>query len=394
MAVKAPLLHDESAVEMRIGIVTETYPPEVNGVALMLASLTGGLADLGHAVTVIRPQRKGARDAGAPGVTIVPVPGAPLPAYPALRFGLPVLRRIRRVWEADSPDAVYIATEGPLGWAAARVAGELGVPVLSGYHTRFDEFASHYHLGFAGGWIGRWLKRFHNNTSGTLVPTEELRQSLVEKGYRNVTVLRRAVDTARFDPVHRDPGLRRTWGAGPDTPVVAYVGRIAPEKNLDLVVRAFDAFRSECPGARMLWVGDGPARAALEREHPGHIFAGMRHGEDLARHYASADVFLFPSLTETYGNVTLEAMASGLAVVAFDYGAAREFITSGTNGYLAPRDEAERFIGWARHLARHPEARDHLRANARRAVSRLSPRSVAEDFADLMRAAANRECRP
>lgn len=387
MAVKATLIPANAAdAVLRIGVITETYPPEVNGVALTLSNLVRGLADLGHEVTVIRPRR---RDhvtgfAGGRRVKVFPVPGAPLPAYPDLRIGLPALKRIRRLWRAERPAVVYIATEGPLGWAAARVARELGIPAVSGYHTRFDEFAKHYRLGFAGSWISRYLRRFHNNTRATVVPTEALRRSLTERGYRNVALLRRAVDTARFNPNRRDPALRREWGVDDDTPVVIWVGRIAPEKNLGLTMRAFRAFQQECPDSRMVWVGDGPARAGLERQYPDCHFAGMRLGDDLARHYASADAFFFASLTETYGNVTLEALASGLAVVAFDYGAAHENITQGTDGLLAPVDEPEQFIGWARYLGRHPGARARLRANARKAVAELKPRRVAEDFAGLL----------
>jgi glycosyltransferase involved in cell wall biosynthesis len=386
MVAKAPLIPPiAETAALRVAIVTETYPPEVNGVALTLATLARGLSGLGHAVTVIRPQRNDLEEVAEDRVKVFPVPGAPLPAYPDLRIGLPTLSRIRRVWRSERPDAVYIATEGPLGWAAARVARELGIAAISGYHTRFDEFARHYRLGFAGSWISRYLRRFHNSTRATLVPTEELRESLLDKGYRNVTVLRRAVDTTLFDPVRRDPALRREWGVNDDTPVVIWVGRIAPEKNLELTMRAFHAFRDECPGARLVWVGDGPARAGLERRYPDCIFAGMRHGEDLARHYASADAFFFASLTETYGNVTLEALASGLAVVAHDYGAAREHIMSGTDGFLAPVDEPSQFVGWARHLGRHADSRARVRSNARRAVTGLDPIQVAESFAELLR---------
>lgn len=373
------------AVALRVGIVTETYPPEVNGVALTLANLARGLSGLGHGVTVIRPERHDLDTAAVDRVRVATVPGAPLPAYPELRIGLPVTRRIRRLWQAERPDAVYIATEGPLGWAAARVARELDIPTISGYHTRFDDFARHYHLGFAGHWISRYLRRFHNRTHATLVPTAELRRSLTDAGYRNVTVLPRAVDTKLFDPARRDPALRREWGVDEDTPVVIWVGRIAPEKNLELTIRAFRAFREEIPGARLVWVGDGPARVRLERRCPDCHFAGMRHGEDLARHYASADAFFFASLTETYGNVTLEALASGLAVVAHDYGAAHERITPGFDGVLAPLDEPEKFVGWARYLGRDPGTRARLRANARRAVAGLSPGRAAEDFAQILR---------
>ena len=139
-----------------------------------------------------------------------------------------------------------------------------------------------------------------------------------------------------FNPARRSAQLRRQWGVEDDDPVVAYVGRIAPEKNLPLVLSAFSAMRQRAPRARLVLVGDGPERARIQRLHPEHVFAGMRTHEDLACHYASADVFLFPSLTETFGNVTIEAMASGLAVVAFDYAAAREHIVHGESGVLAP----------------------------------------------------------
>lgn len=391
MVAKAPLIPPiAETAALRVAIVTETYPPEVNGVALTLATLARGLSDLGHGVTVIRPQRHDLVEVAGDRVKVFPVPGAPLPAYPDLRIGLPTLSRIRRLWRSERPDAVYIATEGPLGWAAARVARELGISAVSGYHTRFDDFARHYRLGFAGGWISRYLRRFHNNTRATLVPTEELRGSLYDAGYRNVTILRRAVDTTLFDPARRDPVLRGEWGVNDDTPVVIWVGRIAPEKNLELTMRAFHAFRDECPGARLVWVGDGPARAELERRYPDCHFAGMRHGEDLARHYASADAFFFASLSETYGNVILEALASGLAIVAHDYGAAHEHITPGTDGLLAPVGDSEQFIGWARHLGRYPGSMARLRANARKSVAGLSPHRVAEDFAELLRHHAER----
>ncbi len=390
MVAKAPLIPPiAETAALQVAIVTETYPPEVNGVALTLATLARGLSELGHGVTVIRPQRNDLEEATGDRVKVFPVPGAPLPAYPDLRVGLPVVTRIRRQWRAERPDVVYIATEGPLGWAAARVARELGIPAVSGYHTRFDDFARHYHLGFVGHWISRYLRHFHNRTRTTLVPTDELRRKLIDSGYRNVTVLRRTVDTRLFNPTRRDPELRKAWGIDDETPAVIWVGRIAPEKNLDLTIRAFRAFQAGCPGSRLIWVGDGPARAGLQRRYPDCHFAGMRHGEDLARHYASADAFFFASLTETFGNVTLEALASGLAVVAHDYGAAHEYITSGTNGFLAPVGEDEQFIAWARYLGRHSDVRARLRANARKSVAGLEPGRVAKDFAGLLRQYVN-----
>lgn len=367
-----------------IGLVTETYPPEINGVALTLARLVRQLVVQGHRITVVRPQRPDDTAPHPENVEIVRVPGAPLPAYPELRFGLPVLRRLRQLWRRRRPDVLYIATEGPLGWAAARAARELGIPAVSGFHTRFDKFADHYHLSFAGGWIERYLRRFHNNTLATVVPTADLKAVLERRGYDNVVVAPRAVDTERFNPTRRDGSLRAEWGVVAGHPVVVWVGRLAPEKNLELTIKAFEAFQHECPEAKMVWVGDGPARESLQRRHPNHVFAGMRHGEDLARHYASADVFFFASETETFGNVVLEALASGLAVVAYDYGAAREHIIAGTDGYLAPLGDERQFIGWARHLGRHPDARRRLRHNAPSCVVGLKPAMVAARFAEML----------
>ena len=187
---------------------------------------------------------------------------------------------------------------------------------------------------------------------------------LAGAGFRNVEVIARGVDTARFDPSRRSEALRGDWGASPQDPVAIHVGRLAPEKNLDVLADAFDAFRRAAPGARCVVVGDGPAREALARRCPYAVFAGTRSGEDLATHFASADVFLFPSLTETFGNVTLEAMASGLAVVAFDYGAAALHIRNGCDGLLVPNGEAGGFASHSAALAAVPR---HARAMGGRA---------------------------
>ena len=174
----------------------------------------------------------------------------------------------------------------------------------------------------------------------------------------------RGIDNELFHPGRRSAELRRQWSVTDDQLVVSYVGRIAAEKNLPLVLRAFDAIRQNLPSARLLLVGDGPLRKRLAQQHPEHIFAGMRHGEDLATHYASSDLFLFPSLTETFGNVTTEALASGLPVVAYRTAAAAELVSTGHNGPLRePGDEAA-FIAGAVELARLPATRAMASANA------------------------------
>lgn len=369
---------------MRIAVVTETYPPEVNGVAHTVHGFVEQLAGLGHAVELVRPRQPEAAAVDAPGDAHTLVPGAGIPRYPGLRFGLPSARRLRSLWSARRPDAIYIATEGPLGWSALRVANALGIPAATGYHTRFDEYLAHYGARLLTPAAAAWLRGFHNAGQATLVPTRALRDDLAARGFRHARVLPRGVDTTLFDPARRDETLRASWSVGRSGLAVAFVGRIAPEKNLDLAVRAFDAIAAAVPGARMVWIGDGPARERLESRHVGHVFAGMRRGEDLARHFASADLFLFPSLTETFGNVTLEAMASGVPTVAFDDGAAREHLVDGVHGRKAPRGDADAFVAASVALARAAPARAPMGAAARDAVAGLTREAVARALADLL----------
>jgi glycosyltransferase involved in cell wall biosynthesis len=376
---------------MRIAIVTETWPPEINGVALTVQSLATGLAALGHAVEVVRPRQDDDAAAGLEGLEHLPMPGAALPRYPGLRFGLPAHRRLHRRWSRQRPDVVYIATEGPLGLTALGAARRLGIPVSTGFHTRFDDYARHYGLGFLTPIVYAYLRRFHNRADATLVPTAELAGFLEANRFRNVRLLRRAVDTTLFHPSRRDTALRRDWRVGDDGLAVLYVGRIAPEKNLEVAVRAFRAIQARHAAARFVLVGDGPARKALSAAHPDFVFAGVRRGADLARHYASGDLFLFPSLTETFGNVTLEALASGVPVVAFDYGAAREHMQGADVGARIPFDDGDAFAAAAVALADDTARRARLRESARAAVEGLDPASVSTSFAELLGDLAGRK---
>jgi len=321
-----------------IAFVTETYPPEVNGVAMTVGRLVGGLRELGHRVSVIRP-RQGKSDTG--GEHELALPGLPLPGYPGLRFGLPAGGRLARQWRQRRPDLVHVVTEGPLGWSAVSTARRLGIPVTSGFHTNFDRYSVHYGVGWLRPAVAAYLRTLHRRTRATMVPTAALAADLAGEGIAGVRVVGRGVDTALYDPARRSPGLRSSWGVAHGAPVCLYVGRLAPEKNLALARRTFAAIRARHSAARMVWVGDGPSATQLAAEHPDHHFAGLRRGDDLAAHYASADLFLFPSLTETYGNVVAEAMASGLPVVAYRSAAAAELVEHEQNGVVAsPGDES------------------------------------------------------
>lgn len=363
---------------MRVSLVSETYPPEINGVALTVRDLAHGLAARGHAVQVVRPLRPD--QIPEPGLVTLGVPSVALPRYPGLRLGLPAGARLRRAWRTTPPDVIYVTTEGPLGWSALRAARRLGIPACTGFHTRFDNYAAHYGAAWATPLVLAYLRRFHRRAAATLVPTRALAQELAGLGIDNVCILRRAVDTALFNPGRRDPQLRDAWGVDGDAPVALYVGRIAQEKNLDLAVRAFRALQARVPEARFVWVGDGPVRAELAKTNPDFLFAGMRTGKDLARHYASADLFLFPSLSETFGNVTLEAMASGLAVVAFDHGAAHEYLADGIGGMRVRASDTRGFVGATYAIGVDPVLRATMGRNARLRVEALSPESVVADF--------------
>jgi glycosyltransferase involved in cell wall biosynthesis len=354
---------------LRVALVTETYPPEVNGVALTIDQLVRGLCARQHDIQLIRPRQARHEVPGSvQGLEQVLTRGMPIPRYPQLRLGMPAKRALQAMWATRRPDIVHIATEGPLGWSALRLAHKLRLPVTTDFRTNFHAYSRHYGVGWLKKPIVAYLRRFHNQADCTMVPTPGLKLELEAMGFERVRVVARGVDTQRFDPARRSEALRAAWGVGSGDPVVLSVGRLAPEKNLDLLVQAHDAMRRVNPAVRLVVVGDGPEREALQQRCPQALLVGEKRSDDLAIHYASADVFLFPSLTETFGNVTLEAMASGLAVVAFDYAAAAEVVAHGDNGLRVPFGDADAFTRRAADLGANAELRQRLRQGARSAM--------------------------
>ncbi len=340
----------------KVAVVTETYPPDINGVAHTLSKIVQGLQANGHLIWLIRPRQQAAQVANSDErLEEVLVKGMPIPFYKQLRMGLPAKRHLTRLWTLQRPDLVHIATEGPLGWSALQAATKLKLPVSTDFRTNFHAYSQHYGMAWLSGAILAYMRKFHNRAQATMVPTQQLQIQLADKGFQRLYVVPRGVDTHNFSPMLRDPALRADWGVAPQGRVLLYVGRLAAEKNLQLVVKTYASVKVAHPDVRLVLVGDGPMRAELQARHPDIIFAGFRTGADLARHYASADIFLFASKTETFGNVTLEAMASGLAVVAFDHAAAGEIIRTGVNGILADPASESSFVMGAQTLLNAPD---------------------------------------
>jgi glycosyltransferase involved in cell wall biosynthesis len=319
---------------MRLVLVTETFPPEVNGVARTLGRWLEAFRRRGHSVQVIRPRQLPER--GTPNRVL----GLRIPFYPELRFGLASPLRLSRTLARARPDLVHIATEGPLGLAALVAAGRLGVPVAASFHTNFDYYAAHYGLGPLKSVIVGYLRWFHNRAAVTLVPSASTCRRLDELGFCRVELWSRGVDSELFHPRCRDAELRSSLGLGPDDCLLLYAGRLAAEKNVIALLEAFTRLRARlepdrCERVRLALVGDGPLAASLKvLSLPGVVLPGMQLGKELSRWYASADIFAFPSVSETFGNVVLEALASGLPVVAYDCPGVNEQIVHDKNGLL------------------------------------------------------------
>jgi glycosyltransferase involved in cell wall biosynthesis len=295
-------------------------------------------------------------------------------------MGLPAKSALVRAWLEARPEVVHIATEGPLGWSALAAARALGLPVATDFHTNFHAYSRDYGMAWLARPVMAWLRRFHNRADCTMVPTAEMAEQLAAAGYRGLRVVGRGVNPQVFSPERRSAELRERWGADEATPVALCVSRFAREKNFPLVIRAFEEMRRVAPQTCLVLVGDGPLTEELRRRNVGYVIAGRLVNGELSAHYASADVFLFPSTTETFGNVTLEAMASGLGIVAYDYAAARAHLEHERSALLAPFDDTGAFLALARRMATEPELARRLGREARAAAESLTWERIVDDF--------------
>jgi len=341
-----------------------------------------------HEVTVYRPRYPHMADAAPAGspFTEVGMPGMPIPGYPMLRLGFPAHGLLQRRWTQNRPDLVHVVTEGPLGASAVSTALRLKIPVTSSYHTQFHAYTGHYGIGLMKTATLAWLRRVHNRTRRTFAPTAELCTELTQLGFTGMDVLSRGVDTRHFHPHNRSEELRRSWGAEPQDPVVLHAGRFAREKNYPLLLEAWTAMRQVQPRLKFVLVGDGPLRGRLQRDFPSASFAGFMDRATLGKYYASADLYVHCSLTETFGNVLTEAMASGLASVSFDYAAGHLFVRHEINGLLAPCDRPDLLMAAATRLATDEVMRRRLGAAAAETMAAQSWQKVIARFEESLQA--------
>ena len=367
---------------MRIAYITETYPPEDNSVALFVERTVLFLRDRGHEVELIRPRQSG--ESSSDTVNEWRSASLPFPRRPDLRCGLAFVETLNKRFARSRPELVHIATQGPLGHSALLAAEQRGLPVTTDFQTDFHSYTREYRLGILQPFIRNYLRKFHNRGRRTFVPSHSVQNDLVVEGFQRLEVVGRGVDTDLFSPAMRSRQLRAAWGVIQDDQLVLlYVGRLIPEKNVALALRAFEIVRYLRPLTRMIVVGDGPLHRQLETAFPDAQFVGAKQGEDLARHYASADLFVLPCESKTFGNVTLEAMSSGLAVIAFNTAAAADHISHGENGaVVAPGDQLGFMEAVCRHAAIDRELLAPMRTSARKKALNVTWDKVLGNFED------------
>ncbi len=339
---------------------------------MTLGKLVDGLRARGHLVYVLHT-------APEEGQGEVKLQSLPLLGYPEVRFGFPKKGKLLKRWQKKRPDALYVATESLLGFSAMKVARRLGIPTIAGFHTNFHHYMKQYHLGKMQNAALAYLRRVHDMANCTLVPSEDVKSMLERDGFNNIKLMGRGVDTTLFSPDKRSAELRMRWGARPSTPVAMVVGRLAPEKNLELAMEAFRMMRQKVPDMQFVVVGGGPMRDRLKQEHRHVHFVGVQQGTALATHYASADILLFPSETETFGNVLLEGMASGMVTVSYNYAAARQHVVDGVNGLVATKGDAFEFLQKAEQAV-DLRGLNHLRQRACRDTQKLGWNEITRQF--------------
>lgn len=326
---------------MRITLVTETFFPQINGVSRTLDQLVRYLKRQGDEIQLLAPRYPEGEPESDALAQIHAYPAWQLPCYREIHLPFTRRKTLERHIAEFAPGVVHIATEGPLGFKALSAVRRLNLPLVTSYHTNFSHYMECYRLGFISGAFWKYLRWFHNLGMATLCPSNSIREILNDQGFDNVRVWGRGVDSDRFHPGKRSEDVRKKLGVQPDELLLTYAGRVANEKNLPMLLDAYLAL-PDTPKTRLLIIGDGPIRERLQSRADSRVlFPGYKRGEELSVLYAASDLFVFPSLTETFGNVMLEGMASGLPTVAYDVPGPKDVVQHGKTGILVESVTAE-----------------------------------------------------
>ncbi|HEU0238219.1 MAG TPA: glycosyltransferase family 1 protein [Micromonosporaceae bacterium] len=362
---------------MRVAIVTESFPPDVNGVAHSVEQIARHLVTRGHEPLVVAPEPSLATQAtaGRFPFPVVRVPSVPLLGYRGFRLGV-TNSHLAAVFKAHRTDLVHLASPFVLGARGVAAAQALNLPTVSVFQTDVAGYCTPYKTEVAKRAVWWWLRRIHNATDRTLAPSTAAATSLYAHGIRRVWLWRRGVDTDRFDPRHRSTPLRQALAPDGEA-IVGYVGRLAVEKQVELLAET-----ARLPGVRLVIVGDGPAAATVRRALPDALFLGQRRGTQLGRIYASLDVFAHTGAYETFGQSIQEAMASGVPVVAPAAGGPIDLVAHDETGYLVPPGNGEAIARAVQELTASPERRYEFGATARRRVARQTWQAVGDELID------------
>ncbi len=360
-----PISKGSAGRPLRVALVTSSYNYIKDGVALTLNRLVAFLEAQGVEVLVFAPTapEPAFQHAG----TIVAVPSVALPARPEYRLALGMPADVREKLKAFAPDIIHIAVPDLLGMRALKLAREEGIPAVATYHTRYETYLKHYwYAAPFTGLLKAHLRRFYGACREVYVPSTDIAESLKREGCRdNFRIWPRGIDASRFDPVKRSTGWRAQHGIGVDEVVVLHVSRLVREKRIDVLAGMLNGLKGTGAPHRVVIVGDGPELETLQAALPHAVFTGTLDGEMLAIAYASSDIFVFPSETESFGNVTLEAMASGLACLCADASGSRSLVDDGVTGFLAPPGDVPAFTALLERLVRDADLRTRMGAAAR-----------------------------
>ncbi|HSU17754.1 glycosyltransferase family 1 protein [Longimicrobium sp.] len=353
---------------MKIAYVTESLLPHVDGVSRTLAQLFGFLEQQpGVDFRVLSPFTPPPEISWAGRVGHLPYVRFPLNR--AYRVAVPIGHKVSARLDAYGPDLIHVVSPTPVAVRAQKYGLRRGIPVVSSFHTHFVSYFHFYRLGWLEGWGWNVLRRFYARCEVVYAPSHGIIRELARHGITNTELWSRGIDLARFSPRWRDAELRARVGADDRTPVLLMVSRLVKEKDLADLVAADRILRSRGARYRLVLVGDGPMRGELEKSLPDAHFAGHQTGEALARWYASGDVFVFPSTTETFGNVILEAQASGLPAVVVDSGGPPDLVEPGETGLIARANDPEDFAAKVLSLLEDPEARRRMGCRGREAAA-------------------------